>query len=124
MEEKKRGSFEQRKGAKGERILELDFSILKSKRGDDGNKIYVFPNVQQSGGVSDCQTGTDVWERVEAHMNPDGVWVHFRAVRGARVLVPATAPGREKVKASRNPSNSSLPMKDGKTGNQNKHEDG
>lgn len=33
MEEgKKRGSFEQQKGAKGERILELDFSISKEQK--------------------------------------------------------------------------------------------
>lgn len=66
---KERGRFEQKKGAEGERILELDFSLLKSKRGYDGNKIYVFQNVQQSGEVSDCKTVTDTRETVEVDVN-------------------------------------------------------
>lgn len=111
-----------KKGAKGERILELDFSILTSKRGYDGNKIYVFQNVQQSGEVSNCTTVTDVRETVEADMKRDAVSLHRRAVRGARALLQITAPEGEKVKVSRTHGpNQRLAAHEGwKTGNQNK----
>lgn len=106
--------------------MELDFSILKSKRGHDGNKIYVFQNVQQSGEVSNCTTVTDVSGTVEADMKRDGVSLHRRAVRGARALLHITAPEggkvKVKVKASRThgPSQRLAAREGWKTGNQNK----
>lgn len=47
--------------------MELEFSILKTKRGYDGIKIYMFQNVQQSSEVSNCKKNPK--KTVEADMN-------------------------------------------------------